>query len=112
MPHFELKQLSRHGAVFRSLRAYEPGTSFAFGIHLPSARRNRVMDLEAVVADCRATGAGAELGWEVTLIFESVTAAQESALQDASRIQPDPGPFPLNGSFFGGSGGFREPGLN
>jgi hypothetical protein len=111
LPQFELKQISPHGAVFSSVRAYEPGTSFAFGIHLPAARRNRLMDLEAIVVDCHATGGGAELGWEVTLIFESVTPAQISALRDASLKLP-PEPFPLNGSFFGGPHGFREPGLN
>ncbi len=106
MPRFELKQLSRHGAVFSSATAYEPGTSFAFGIHLPCAGRHRLMNLEAIVADCHATGGGAELGWEVTLIFESMSPAQLTALQDASVS------FPLHGSFFGSSRGFREPGLN
>ena len=111
LPQFELKQISQHGAVFSSVRAYEPGTSFAFGIHLPAASRNRLMDLEAIVVDCHATGGGAELGWEVTLVFESVTAAQLSALRDAS-VNVRPEPFPLKGSFLGGSRGFREPGLN
>ena len=111
LPQFELKQISQHGAVFSSIRAYEPGTSFAFGIHLPSARRNRLMDLEAIVVDCHATGGGAELGWEVTLVFESVTPAQISALRDACLRLPHE-PFPLNGPFFGGHHGFREPGLN
>ncbi len=111
LPQFELKQISQHGAVFSSVRAYEPGTSFAFGIHLPAARCNRLMDLEAIVVDCHATGGGAELGWEVTLVFESVTPAQVSALRDAStKLLPEP--FPWNGSFFGGFQGFREPGLN
>ncbi|HEX2748260.1 MAG TPA: hypothetical protein VHM91_09710 [Verrucomicrobiales bacterium] len=111
LPQFELKQISPHGAVFSSARAYEPGTSFAFGIHLPAAGRNRLMDLEAIVVDCHATGGGAELGWEVTLIFESVTPAQISALRAASRNFPAE-PFPLSESFFTGHYGFREPGLN
>lgn len=112
LPHFELKQISPYGAVFRSGRAYEPGTSFAFGIHLPAARRNRLTDLEAVVVDCRASGAGASLRWEVTLIFESVTPAQLSALRAAARVNLQPEPFPWNGSLFAGQDGFREPGLN
>gem|GEM_PF-6429951 len=70
------------------------------------------MDLEAIVVDCRATGAGAELGWEVTLVFESVTPAQVSALRAAARVNLHPEPFPWNGSFFGDCRGFREPGLN
>jgi hypothetical protein len=111
LPQFELKQISQHGAVFSSVRAYEPGTSFAFGIHLPAAGRNRLMDLEAIVVDCHATGGGAQLGWEVTLVFESVTAAQISALRDACVSLPAE-PFPLKDSFFGGCRGFREPGLN
>jgi hypothetical protein len=69
------------------------------------------MDLEAIVVDCHATGGGAELGWEVTLVFESVTPAQISALRDASFTLPHE-PFPLNGSFFGGYQGYGKPGLN
>jgi hypothetical protein len=111
LPHFELQQISPHGAVFRSNRACEPGTSFAFGIHLPSARRNRLMDLEAIVVDCRAAEGGTALGWEVTLIFDSVTPAQVSALRAASRLYLPHEPFPENGSFFG-HGGFYGPGLN
>lgn len=109
---FELKQINQHGAVFRSVRPCEPGTSFAFGIHLPAARRNRHMDLEAIVVDCHATGPGADLGWEVTLLFESVTPAQISALRAAASVNLSPAPFPLNGSLFGVHHGFREPGLN
>jgi hypothetical protein len=112
IPKFELMQISQHGAVFRSGRAYEPGTSFAFGMHRPSARRNRVMDLEAIVVDCRPTGEGAGLGWEVTLVFESVTPAQVSALRAAARISMQAKPFPWNGSFFGAHRGYRAPGLN
>jgi len=75
-------------------------------------RAHGVSDLEAIVVDCRVTGAGAELGWEVTLVFESVTAAQVAALRAAARVNLHPEPFPWNGSFFGGYRGFREPGLN
>jgi hypothetical protein len=107
-----LQQISQHGAIFRSVRPYEPGTSFALGIHLPAARRNRLMDLEAIVADCRATGHGADLAWEVTVVFESVTPAQISALRAASRVKLQSEPFPWNGSFFGGCRSLREPGLN
>jgi hypothetical protein len=110
LPRFELKQISQHGAVFSSVRAYEPGTSFAFGIHLPASPRNRLMDFEAIVVDCHATGGGTELGWEVTLVFESVTPAQLSALRDAS-LNLMPG-FPLSGSFLGSHYGFPQPGLN
>lgn len=111
LPHFELQQISPHGAVFRSSRACEPGTSFALGIHLPSARRNRLMDLEAIVVDCRAVASGSGLSWEITLLFDSITPAQENALRAASRIQLHPEPFPPFGSFFAHEG-FREPGLN
>jgi hypothetical protein len=110
LPQFELQQISQHGAVFRSSRACEPGTSFALGIHLPSARRHRVMDLEAIVVDCRPSGA--DLGWEVTLVFDSVTPAQESALRAAARINLHPGPFQQDGSFFGKTRRLCEPGLN
>ncbi len=111
LPHFELQQISPHGAVFRSNRACEPGTSFVFGIHLPSSRRHRLMDLEAIVVDCHATEAKTGFGWEVTLLFDSVTRAQEMALRAAARIPLQHEPFPHDGSFFGHDG-FREPGLN
>ncbi len=112
LPQFELQQLSPHGAVFRSNRACEPGTSFAFGIHLPSSRRHRLLDLEAVVVDCHATGAGNVLGWEVTLLFDSLTPDQESALRAAARLPlHEAEPFPQCGSF-PDYAGFRRPGLN
>ena len=110
-PHFELRQISPHGAVFRSNRACEPGTSFAFGIHLPSARRHRLVDLEAIVVDCRAAGGDTGLGWEVTLIFDSVTPAQVSALRAASRIPLHHDPFAAEGSL-PGPGSYHRPGLN
>ena len=110
LPQFELHQISQHGAVFRSSRACEPGTSFALGIHLPSARRHRVMDLEAVVVDCRRSGSNP--GWEVTLVFDSVTPAQESALRAAARINLHQGPSQENGSFFEKTRRLCEPGLN
>ena len=111
-PHFELQQISPHGAVFRSSRACEPGTSFAFGIHLPSARRHRLMDLEAIVVDCRATSGGdTALGWEVTLIFDSVTPAQVSALRAASRIPLDQDPFAAADAL-PGPASYHRPGLN
>lgn len=110
LPQFELQQISQHGAVFRSNWACEAGTSFALGIHLPSARRHRVMDLEAIVVDCRPTGT--DLGWEVTLVFDSVTPAQVSALRAASRLNLHPGPFQQSGSFFDQTRRLCEPGLN
>ena len=111
LPHFELQQISPHGAIFRSSRACEPGTSFALGIHLPSSRRHRLMGLEAIVVDCRAVGSGSGLSWELTLLFDSITPAQENALRAAARIQLNHEPFPQFGSFFAHEG-FREPGLN
>jgi hypothetical protein len=112
LPHFELQQLSPHGAVFRSNRACEPGTSFAFGIHLPSSRRHKLLDLEAIVVDCHATPAATGLRWEVTLLFDGVTPDQESALRAAARLPlHDPEPFPGCSSFFENAG-FRGPGLN
>ena len=110
LPWFELQQISKHGAILRSSRACEPGTSFALGIHLPSARHHRVMDLEAIVVDCRPSGA--DLGWEVTLVFDSVTPAQESALSAAARINLHPEPFPQHCSSFERARRLREPGLN
>jgi len=112
LPHFELQQISPHGAVFRSNRACEPGTSFAFGIHLPASRRHRLLDLEAIVVDCHATGAGNALRWEVTLLFDGVTPDQESALRAAARLPlPEAEPFPQGASFFDCAGVCR-PGLN
>ena len=83
MPHFELKELSAQGAVFRSGRAYETGTSFACGIHLPAAGRQRLMGLEAIVVDCRPAGHT----WELTLLFECVSPRQMSALSAISRLR-------------------------
>ena len=111
LPHFELQQISPHGAVFRSSRACEPGTSFALGIHLPSSRRHRLMDLEAIVVDCRAAAGDSDLGWELTLLFDSVTPAQETALRAAARIPLHHEPFPQIGSLFAHDS-HREPGLN
>jgi PilZ domain len=81
--HFELKELSAHGAVFRSGRAYETGTSFACGIHLPAARRHRLMGLEAIVVDCRPAGRN----WELTLLFESLTPRQMTALRAIAQLR-------------------------
>ena len=83
MPHFELQELSAQGAVFRSGRAYEPGTSFACGIHLPTARRLRLMGLDAIVVDCRPAGRS----WELTLLFECVRPHQISTLRAIARIR-------------------------
>lgn len=83
MPHFELQELCAHGAVFRSGRAYETGTSFACGIHLPAARRHRLMGLEAIVVDCRPAGRS----WELTLLFESVSPRQMSALRAIAQLR-------------------------
>lgn len=69
------------------------------------------MDLEAIVVDCRAVGSGSGLSWELTLLFDSITPAQENALRAAARIQLNHEPFPQFGSFFAHEG-FREPGLN
>ena len=68
------------------------------------------MDLEAIVVDCRRSGS--DLGWEVTLVFDSVTPAQESALRAAARLNLHPGPFQENGSFFEKNRRLSEPGLN
>lgn len=104
LPHFELQQISPHGAVFRSDRACETGTAFLFGIHLSSARRGQLLDLEAVVVDCRADGSSPHLGWEVTLLFDSVTPDQERTLRAAARLN-------LQHEFFEHRK-FHEPGLN
>jgi hypothetical protein len=111
LPHFELQQISPHGAVFRSDRACEPGTAFVFGIHLSSSRRGQLLDLEAVVVDCRAAGSATDMGWEVTLLFDSVTPDQELTLRAAARINLQHEPFPQHHAPFGHRG-FHEPGLN
>ena len=110
LPKFQLHQISQHGAVFLSNRACEPGTSFAIGIHLPAAPRHRVMEFEAIVVDCRPSGS--EPGWEITLVFDSVTPAQECALRAAARINLHPGPLQQNGSIVEESRWLCEPGLN
>ena len=69
------------------------------------------MDLEAIVVDCRPADDGTSLGWEVTLLFDSVTPAQVSALRAASRIQLHHEALPSDGAFWG-SREMGRPGLN
>jgi len=112
LPHFRLQQIGPHGAVFRTDRACEPGTAFVFGLHMATSRRRQLLDLEGVVVDCRAAGSVTELGWEVTLLFDSVTPEQEMTLRDAAHLSLQPGPFPEEYSSILGHRGFHEPGLN
>ena len=68
------------------------------------------MGLEAIVVDCRPSGA--DLGWEVTLVFDSVTPAQECALCDAARLNLHPESTQQHCSSFEKARRLREPGLN
>jgi hypothetical protein len=111
LPQFELLRLCAHGAVFRSHDPCEPGTLFVFGIHLPGARRHRLMDLEAVVVDSRPAAGRSGLGWEVTFIFEGVTPAQVSVLRRAAAMPLEQGPLAADGSLLSGHP-LCAPGLN
>lgn len=114
----ELVKISPLGAIFRSGREFETGTSVALGIHLCRNRpadTSRFLDLVGTVVDChRDRTPGLTISaWQVTLLFHGISDRDSTALSTAARHSGSPTPpLPLPPSAPFPPGGFSCFGLD
>lgn len=123
----ELVKISPLGAIFRTCREFETGTSVALGVHLCSNRSAdtpRFLDLRGTVVDCHRDGTPGQTvsSWQVTLLFHDLSDRDSTALSTAARQSgsqtppisvPPAAPFsPCGFSFFGFDGFPDVCGLN